>query len=318
MPGLQIPAGTARIRLQLVSRTSTRPALTHGPARGRPGAHDRQHARARRGSARTAISAAVFPIPDCPLDPAERPASLCLTADDSSTGAARRCRPVPAWRRRPSAGMPLAGRIAIWYLPPAGARAQLPLAQAGAILDRAALFRPGSVGPWLYVLILLIAAPGLALASVRCLALARGGGDACARLAAWLFAIAALNFACWALITPPFQAPDEVDHFAYTQSLVERGEAPSRRSRLAAAALVERGEPRAGRHELLHRPPGRRHARRRGCRASSDTTARRSHASIRAAADGGGNETAADARPDLLRGAGARLPARARARRSRS
>ena len=37
-----------------------------------------------------------------------------------------------------------------------------------------------------------------------------------------------VNFACWALITPAFQAPDEVDHFAYTQSLVERGEAPSR------------------------------------------------------------------------------------------
>ena len=43
-----------------------------------------------------------------------------------------------------------------------------------------------------------------------------------------MFAIAALNFACWALITPLFQVPDEVDHFAYTQSLVERGEAPSR------------------------------------------------------------------------------------------
>jgi 4-amino-4-deoxy-L-arabinose transferase-like glycosyltransferase len=43
-----------------------------------------------------------------------------------------------------------------------------------------------------------------------------------------MFAIAALNFGCWALITPPFQAPDEVDHFAYTQSLAERGQAPAR------------------------------------------------------------------------------------------
>jgi hypothetical protein len=48
------------------------------------------------------------------------------------------------------------------------------------------------------------------------------------RTAVWLFAIAALNFACWALITPPYQAPDEVDHFAYTQSLVQRGQAPAR------------------------------------------------------------------------------------------
>jgi 4-amino-4-deoxy-L-arabinose transferase-like glycosyltransferase len=43
-----------------------------------------------------------------------------------------------------------------------------------------------------------------------------------------VFAIAALNFTCWALITPSFQAPDEVDHFAYTQSIAERGQAPSR------------------------------------------------------------------------------------------
>jgi 4-amino-4-deoxy-L-arabinose transferase-like glycosyltransferase len=52
-------------------------------------------------------------------------------------------------------------------------------------------------------------------------------GHAPRRLALWLFVIAALNFFCWALITPPFQAPDEVDHFAYTQSLVERGKRPT-------------------------------------------------------------------------------------------
>ena len=101
----------------------------------------------------------------------------------------------------------------------------------GTILRRASLFRPGFVGPWLYVLILLVVLPALAFVSVRCLALAVAAGRLGVgprRLAAWVFAIAALNFACWSLITPPFQAPDEVDHFAYTQSLVERGKAPSR------------------------------------------------------------------------------------------
>jgi Predicted membrane protein (DUF2142) len=63
---------------------------------------------------------------------------------------------------------------------------------------------------------------------VRRLALAVAGRGSARRTAAWLYSIAALNFACWALITPAFQAPDEVDHFAYTQSLVQRGEAPSR------------------------------------------------------------------------------------------
>ena len=31
----------------------------------------------------------------------------------------------------------------------------------------------------------------------------------------------------WSVITPAFQAPDEVDHFAYVQSLAERGHKPS-------------------------------------------------------------------------------------------
>jgi 4-amino-4-deoxy-L-arabinose transferase-like glycosyltransferase len=31
---------------------------------------------------------------------------------------------------------------------------------------------------------------------------------------------------CWSLITPPFQAPDETDHFAYVQQLAENGRLP--------------------------------------------------------------------------------------------
>jgi 4-amino-4-deoxy-L-arabinose transferase-like glycosyltransferase len=38
--------------------------------------------------------------------------------------------------------------------------------------------------------------------------------------------IAFLNAACWSLITPPFQDPDEPDHVAYVQSLVETGHLP--------------------------------------------------------------------------------------------
>jgi 4-amino-4-deoxy-L-arabinose transferase-like glycosyltransferase len=40
-------------------------------------------------------------------------------------------------------------------------------------------------------------------------------------------AIACLNAACWSLITPPFQAPDEPSHFAYVQELAETGHRPS-------------------------------------------------------------------------------------------
>jgi predicted membrane-bound mannosyltransferase len=70
----------------------------------------------------------------------------------------------------------------------------------------------------------LLVLPALALLALRCLALAVAGRTR--RLALALFAVAALNACCWALITPVFQGPDEVDHFAYTQSLVERGEKP--------------------------------------------------------------------------------------------
>ena len=39
--------------------------------------------------------------------------------------------------------------------------------------------------------------------------------------------IAIVNAACWSLITPPFQAPDEPSHFAYAQLLAEAGRLPS-------------------------------------------------------------------------------------------
>lgn len=38
--------------------------------------------------------------------------------------------------------------------------------------------------------------------------------------------LAVLNAVCWSLITPPFQAPDETDHFAYVQQLAENGRLP--------------------------------------------------------------------------------------------
>ncbi len=39
--------------------------------------------------------------------------------------------------------------------------------------------------------------------------------------------VAILNAACWSLITPPFQTPDEPSHFAYTAALVETGSLPT-------------------------------------------------------------------------------------------
>jgi hypothetical protein len=46
--------------------------------------------------------------------------------------------------------------------------------------------------------------------------------------AAWVCAlVACLNAACWSLISPPFEAPDEPSHFAYVAELAETGKLPS-------------------------------------------------------------------------------------------
>jgi hypothetical protein len=234
VPELQIPAGTGRIRLQVISRTRLRPALKMALTLDA----SRRIIDSRLGPIgvpANRISAAVFALPALLASRAEQPASICLTAAGIVSWGGTPLARVPGVAAPTAGGRRLAGRIAVWYLPLAGQRSYL--GRADAILHRASLFRPGVVGPWLFVVILLVMLPGLALASVRCLAVATAADRSASgerRLAAWIFAIAALNFACWALLTPAFQAPDEVDHFAYTQSLVERGEAPSRNPRARA------------------------------------------------------------------------------------
>jgi hypothetical protein len=227
MKGLRIPAGTGRLRLQLISLTRVRPRLKLALVLNGPGARMINSELGPTSVPANRISAAVFTFSALPSSPATRAAALCVSAAGVVNWGGTPLPASPSVVPPTAGGHPLAARIAVWYLPPAGARRSY-LSRAGEILHRASLFRPGFVGPWLYVVILLVLLPALALASLRCLALAVSRRGSTRRTAAWLFAIAVLNFASWALITPSFQAPDEVDHFGYTQSLVERGQAPSR------------------------------------------------------------------------------------------
>ena len=56
--------------------------------------------------------------------------------------------------------------------------------------------------------------------------------------AAWVCALVAfLNAACWSVITPPFQVPDETSHFAYVQVLAESGRLPVASRREASPAM---------------------------------------------------------------------------------
>ncbi len=169
VPGLHIPAGTGRLRLQLISQTRVRPALKMALTTGGP--HQRTVAGALGPLVVPAnrISAAVFTIPALPA--AER-ASLCLTAAGVVNWGGTPLLAVPSPDPPTASGRPLAARIAVWYLPAAGAQRSY-LSRAGPILRRASLFRPGFVGPWLYVLILLVLLPaagarGRALSGARC------------------------------------------------------------------------------------------------------------------------------------------------------
>jgi hypothetical protein len=222
VPGLLVPARTARVRLRVLSFAPERPSLHLALRVAGTTLRSRIGPTELRGD-RT--SSAVFGIPQRPPQPAAAPAVACVTADGPVSWGGTRMAAPPSGSAPTLAGAPLRARVAVWYVPPVGAQRSY-LSAAGTILSRASLFRPGWVGPWLYALMLLVVLPGLAFAAVRCLALAVRGRSG--RLGAWLFCIAAVNFACWALITPPFQAPDEVDHFAYSQALAERGHRPSR------------------------------------------------------------------------------------------
>jgi hypothetical protein len=221
VPALHLPADTAFVRLKVYSPSAQRPTL-----------HLSLRVAGRRTIDSTLPPLAVSPerstnadfaIPQTSARPPSRGARLCLTSDGRLHVAGTPLSK-PGVDPPTLGGTRVAARVAVWYEPRAGRRSSY-LARAGSIFERAALFRPGIVGAWTYPVLLFVVLPALALLALRCLALAVAGRGR--RLAAWLFAIAAINACCWALITPVFQGPDEVDHFAYTQALVERGQKPT-------------------------------------------------------------------------------------------
>jgi hypothetical protein len=220
VPELELPAHTAIVRLQTISPTSPRPALRLALKSG--GRTTYSELSPLRVPAHRPANADC-PIAETPARPASRPASLCVSAQGWVRLGGTPLTSRTSLSARQS-GAELTAQVAIWYMPRAGADESY-LQRAGAIFQRAALYRPGFVGAWTYPVLLFLVLPAIALLALRCLALALAGRTR--RLALWLFVIAAVNFCCWALITPVFQGPDEVDHFAYTQSVVERGEKPS-------------------------------------------------------------------------------------------
>ena len=222
----------------------------------------------------------------------------------------RRHRRLPwASRSRPSTGRPAAVRTAFWFRPPAGEKASL-LFHLPTLFERAALFRPGWVGPWTYWLLFLVVIPALAYAALRVLLHPQRR-----RLALTVGAIGFGFAAVWAHVTPAFDAPDETEHFAYVQSLAERGKTLERAPTERADLLVRRGRWRCA-SPACSTAPRRRTASRRGARATSASTSgwRGRPAPRRRRRLRGGRQLA---QPRLLRARGPRLRARPRRQRVR-
>jgi hypothetical protein len=164
----------------------------------------------------------MFEIPETPDEPESVPGRVCLLSHGKlfvgGMGQAGEfdLPPTIDGRRVTST------RIAVWFRPPAGEKRSV-AAMLPDIFRRAALFRPGVVGPWAYAAILFLVLPGLVYAGMRLLARADEDGGRRLPLAAAVALVAFGHAACWALVTPVFQAPDEPEHYAYAQRLGESG-----------------------------------------------------------------------------------------------
>jgi hypothetical protein len=224
--GLQIPAATGTVRLlAYLSESDTRVRVSvQQPGLGVAAT-----------GVQTVNGAAGAPIPleqAIPKTTGSAAATVCVTALSAPLGLAgmpslQLGGPPPLTVGRAS----IPSSLAVWYLPPGHAERSL-LSQAGTIFDRASLFRPGIVGAWTYPVLLFVVLPLSWLLALVLLARAAAGRELrvrghIVRPAAAIALICFLNAASWALITPPFQTPDEPDHFAYVQYVAETGHAPS-------------------------------------------------------------------------------------------
>lgn len=214
---LQIPAGTGRLRLRLGPLAATTVA-TEVTAAGRVVGGD--VALAPRGgppgSAPTTL--------DVPVDFTRSEIGRLCAVPSGAIDVAGRRGLEPGQAPPLLDGKPVDARVAVWFHPPAGERRSL-LAQLPQMFERAARFRPGVVGSWTYAVVLLVLTPALLLAALYVFARAVAERPL-GRTAIVLAAIGFLAAASWSLIVPVFNAPDEVEHISYTQTVAERGRGP--------------------------------------------------------------------------------------------
>jgi hypothetical protein len=136
--------------------------------------------------------------------------------------------PAPPGRAvRSSGGDVLSGRMRVEYL---GAGRLSWLSRAGSVARRMGLGRAWS-GSWVALLVAVLMLLAIAVCSRQILG--ELGDNATAESSrrisgpAWTCAlVACLSAVSWSFISPPFQVPDEPDHFAYVKQLAETGTLP--------------------------------------------------------------------------------------------
>ena len=227
-----LPDGTGRVQVAIGWSGEGRPTL-------------QAVLRAGQAVRRATVPGAAIPGPHAPssLDIPVRevhtpgdsaPGRICLTPTDGMVTVGGTSG-VQADQRPPLLdGKPFPARVALRFLPPDGDSSTLLSALPDAV-KRAAVLRPGIVGPWLYIVIFLVLLPALAVVSLRLMATRAAGASRMRGTVATIAAVAFLNAAAWALITPVWHGPDEPDHFAYAQSVAERGETPDKQKTDAPA-----------------------------------------------------------------------------------
>jgi hypothetical protein len=225
VPDLNLPADTGRVQLAVFAHRARFTAAVSMIAGGRAAL-----SRMTGAPGPASLAYAIAAIPARPRSPTSVPATVCIRPLDGPIAlggmAGLQSNQVPAVLD----GTPVGSRVAVWFLPPAGAQRSL-FESLGAIFSRAALFRPGVVGAWTYPVLLFAVLPLTWALSLLLLARAASGRSIAlrgrrVRPAVAIALIAFINAGSWALITPAFNAPDEPSHFAYAQYLAETGRAP--------------------------------------------------------------------------------------------
>lgn len=223
--GLRLPAGTGLVELEILAGGPHRPAMRL--ALRSPAGDTIARSRLPSATLPGPQTKVAFPIAERPDSPDSVPVSACVTTDEALQfgGTLNIGGAAPTLDGRPLDSP----RIAVWFRPPAGSERSL-VAQLSTVFERASLFRPSWVGSWTYWLLVGVMLP--AAFALGIFLLARAASLSTRSLAGGVFAVAFVIALSWALITPPFQAPDEQDHFAYVQQLAENGKAAAQGSTL--------------------------------------------------------------------------------------